>query len=145
MKKHLLTIAALLSLFLTIFVVSASAGTSKQLTITVPFEFKVEKTTLPAGTYTIHRTGTNEAHVFFIRHENGPGEVLFITQTVQTKDAPSRDRLEFRRFGDQYFLARFWWEGENTGREVAHYQVELEIAGGPADKVEPPEVLLIAQ
>ena len=73
------------------------------------------------------------------------GEVLFITQSVQTRDVPAGDRLEFRRFGDQYFLARFWWEGDNTGRELAYYHVELEIAGGPAVKIEPPEVISIAQ
>ena len=64
MKKHLLAIAAWLSLFLALFVVSASAGTAQHLTITVPFDFKVEKTTLPAGTYTIYRTATNDAHGF---------------------------------------------------------------------------------
>ena len=145
MKKHLLTILALLSLFLTLFVVSASAGATKQLTITVPFEFKVEKTTLPAGTYTIYRTSTNDAQGFLIRDENGRQEVLFITHMVQKRDVPATGRLEFRRLGDQYFLARFWWEGDNIGREIATYHVELEIAGGPADKVAPPEVISIAQ
>jgi hypothetical protein len=145
MRKHLLAIAAWLSLFLALFVVSASAGTAKHLTITVPFDFKVEKTTLPAGTYTIYRTATNDAHGFLIRDESGRAEVLFITHSVQTRDVPARDRLEFRRFGDQYFLARFWWEGDNTGRELAYYHVELEIAGGPAEKVAPPEVISIAQ
>jgi len=144
MKKHLLTIVALLGLFLTLFVVSASAGATKQLTITVPFEFKVEKTTLPAGTYTIYRTSANDAHGFLIRDENGRREALFITHSVQTRDVPAGDRLEFRRFGDQYFLARFWWEGDNTGRELGYYHVELEIAGGPAEKIEPPEVISIA-
>ncbi|HEY6381505.1 MAG TPA: hypothetical protein VIY07_06830 [Pseudolabrys sp.] len=145
MKKHLLAIAAWLSLFLALFVVSASAGTAKHLTITVPFDFKVEKTTLPAGTYTIYRTATNDAHGFLIRDESGRAEVLFITHSVQTRDVPARGRLEFRRFGDQYFLARFWWDGDNTGRELAYYHVELEIAGGPAEKVAPPEVISIAQ
>jgi hypothetical protein len=37
--------------------------------------------------------------------------------------------------------------GEETtfGRELPHFQVELEIAGGPAEKVAPPEVISIAQ
>src|SRR4029434_7225139 len=117
MKKHLLTIVALLGLFLTLFVVSASAGATKQLTITVTFEFKVEKTPLPAGTYTIDRTSANDAHGFLIRDENGRREALFITHSVQTRDVPAGDRLEFRRFGDPHFLVRFCGEGAQTVRD----------------------------
>lgn len=139
MKKHLFNVA--LSLFVMLTVVSVSAQTAKQLSARVPFDFTVGQKTLPAGKYTIYRTSVNTTDGFLMRDENGRVAVVFKTHAVQGLEHPAKGRLEFRRLGDQYFLARFWADGDDAGRELEQLTLEFIIAKGPALKGVTAEVL----
>lgn len=126
MKKQLLPIAATLSLFLMLGV-AAAAQTTREMTITVPFNFYVGKTVLPAGTYTVYRTSTNSGDGFLLRDANNQPKLVFNARQAQSAGAPEESRLEFRRYDDQYFLARFWTAGNNIGRELQPTRLEREL------------------
>lgn len=132
MKRNLFSVALILSLLVILTVVSAPAQTTRQLSASVPFDFTVGQTTLPAGKYTIYRTSVNTSDGFLMRDENGHVAVVFKTHAVPGLEQPVKGRLEFRRLGDQYFLARFWASGNDAGRELEQLTLELRIPKGPA-------------
>lgn len=127
MKKQLLHIAASLSLFLMLGV-AAAAQTTREMTVTIPFNFYVGKTALPAGTYTVYRTSTNTGDGFLLRAADRQAKVVFNAQQVQSAGARGESRLEFRRYEDKYFLARVWAAGNNLGRELQPTRLERELA-----------------
>jgi hypothetical protein len=125
MKKQLLHMATALSLCLMLGV-AATAQMTRQMTLTVPFDFYVGKTALPAGTYTVYSTGTKAGDGFLLRGAGGHLSVAFNAQQVQSGKAQSVARLEFRRYSDKYFLASVWAEGNNIGRELQKSGLERE-------------------
>lgn len=127
-KKQLLQIATTLSLCLMLGV-AASAQTTKTVTVTIPFDFYVGKTALPAGDYTVYRTSANSGNGFLLRAADGQAQVVFNAQEVQSDGTPEATKLEFRRYEDKYFLARFWAAGNNIGRELPRSGLERELAG----------------
>lgn len=126
-KKQFLNIAATLSLFL-VLGTAAAAQTTRQMTVTIPFEFSVGKTALPAGTYTLYRTSTNRGDEFLLRNADGHAKVVFNAQQVQAAESQAVARLEFRRYDDKYFLASIWAGGSSIGRELLQSSQERETA-----------------
>jgi hypothetical protein len=117
------------------------------MTATVPFAFYVGKAGLPAGTYTVYGTSTNTGDGFLLRDADGHVKAVFNAQQVQSGDVRSAACLEFRRYGDNYFLARVWAAGSNIGRELQQSQLERETAQGDARNLAQrgakPEVILV--
>lgn len=146
MKKQLLHIAATLSLFLMLGV-AAAAQTTRALTVTIPFNFYVGKTSLPAGTYTVYRTSSNSGDGFLLRDADRQAKVVFNAQPVQSAGARTDSRLEFRRYDDKYFLARVWAAGNNFGCELQPSRLERELAQEAtrhlAQKAVQPEVVTV--
>jgi hypothetical protein len=118
MKKQLFGTFAILSLLLALAVVNVQAQTRNRITAHVPFAFQIGDKTLPAGDYSIKRLSPNALLV-----QSEDGEVSTIAQaprSVQRGSAvkPSAERLIFRQYGDQYFLAEVWMTRDNVGREL---------------------------
>jgi len=129
MKKQLLYVATTLSLCLMMGAV-AMAQMTRQMTVTVPFDFYVGKTAVSAGTYTVYRTSTSTGDGFLLRDSSGQVKAAFSGQQVQSGKARSAARLEFRRYNDSYFLGRVWSAGSNIGRELQQSRFERDKAQG---------------
>jgi hypothetical protein len=128
MKKKFLSFAMLASLFLTLMAISAAAQTLQPMTVTIPFDFTVGTTTLPAGTYTIDRTSVNTTEVFSIYDTDHQTQVVFNTHTVEAEALSAASRLQFRRHGDQYFLGQVWSGSGPIGHELSQSSLEHELA-----------------
>lgn len=127
MRKQMMKFAATLGLFV-VMSAAANAQPAKQMTVTMPFPFTVGKKALPAGTYAVLRNSTTSGDQFLLRDAKGRAKVLFNTRRVQAAEFQGNARLEFRRYDEQYFLARIWPAGEYVGRELYQGQVERELA-----------------
>lgn len=136
MSKQFLSGVALLSLFLVLMAISAVARTPHQMTVAIPFAFTIGETTLPAGTYTVDRPNANTVNVFSICDANHQTQMVFNTHTIEADGLSAAMRLEFRRYGDQYFLGQVWAGNGNIGHELAQSSLERELAKGskPAQK-----------
>jgi hypothetical protein len=93
--------------------------------IDVPFNFIVENQRMPEGSYTIQ---PNQNGTLLIRSVDGK-----FTSTVLSLPAPlattaTESQVVFYRYGDHYFLAQLWMQGQNTGREVLKGRAESELA-----------------
>lgn len=118
MKKQLFGTFAILSLLLALTVVSAQAQSGNKITARVPFAFQVGDKILPAGEYSITRLSQNS---MLVRSADGETRAIAqVPRSVQSKDnaKASTEKLVFRQYGDQYFLAQVWMIRGTTGREL---------------------------
>jgi hypothetical protein len=125
MKKLAYTmITMLVALGLMAVVANAQTSGSTLLIANIPFEFHVGDQGLPAGEYIVR--GINPA--------SGPG-VLQLMSSVGSASAFStvlpvirhdtkNTRLIFNRYGNQYFFAQAWVEGESLGLQAVKSQAE---------------------
>ena len=101
------------------------AGSEEKVNATIPFDFIVGKTTLPAGQYTVLALGQRG---LIVRSEDAKSAVIVLTMGVQAKSANSQPRLEFNRYGSSHFLSKVWSGYDNEGRAIHKSNQEREIA-----------------
>jgi hypothetical protein len=124
MKKQGLTFVGVLSLLLVAGSALAQAG---EVRASVPFNFIVNHTTLPAGDYAISSTAGSD-QVLVIRGMNGKTVKLVNANRVESAQPASRTKLVFRCYGDRYFLAQIWTQGSHRGRQLPKTTLESEVA-----------------
>jgi hypothetical protein len=117
---------ALIGLGLLLATASAYAQTGV-VKANVPFNFIVEKTEVPAGQYLIQPIGTAGA-AMAIESSDRKLVKVFLPNSCETLKTPENSKLVFHRYGDQYFLAQIWMEGDQRGSELAKSQREREVA-----------------
>ena len=87
------------------FAVASQAQATDQVVVNVPYEFVVGTKTLPAGTYTVRRTSSNNVAALSITSfENRAGVLLIATEvSPATEGNPT---LSFQVEGNQHFLSK---------------------------------------
>jgi hypothetical protein len=134
MKRQAYTMIALIVLVGSV-AVAAQAQTSgrTRLIANIPFEFSVGNKTLPAGEYTVSQVNPASDHaVLQLRSKNNRASAMIQMDSVIGKAQESAN-LIFHRYGDQYFFAQAWVDGDNSGLEAtksrAERATERELAG----------------
>jgi len=86
--------------------VGARAQTLDSVVVTVPFDFIVGNTTLPAGTYTVDRLLYNVPQSLALRSTVGNFAAIASGEVSGSAAAApnTTPKLVFNRYGDQYFL-----------------------------------------
>ena len=84
---------------------AANAQIVDQIVVTVPFEFAINGTTLPAGIYHVHRMSDDPSNgLVFSSHEN---HVIAAVIPADVKSASAKNpKLSFETVGDVHFLNR---------------------------------------
>ena len=110
---------------------TAQAGDVKA---TVPFEFSVNNTALPAGEYTLSTIGASAA--VLVRGYRSSALALSNAMEDPKGGTP---RLVFHRYGTRYVLREIWTDG-TSGRQLPPSRAEHETAGESArwERVEIP-------
>jgi hypothetical protein len=137
MKKQ--TVFPLLTAVLLMAVGSASAqlGGAHEVRAHVPFDYKVGGALMKSGNCSITPAGT--ANALAIRCD-GSQPAMILTGAVSSKPA-AETKLVFRKYGDQYFLAQIWVQGEETGVQLPKTRFEKELMS----RVQPDSVVILAQ
>ena len=91
----------------------------------IPFGFRVGDTPMPAGEYTM----THERRVLVVRETGGDHKaVQILTIGAYRNNRPSQGLLEFKRYGDSYFLSKVWTGEQQNGAEIPATKREKEAA-----------------
>ena len=135
MKKYLFALA--ISLAMQMGAVAHAQTT--HLNVTVPFEFTVGDTTLPAGEYDIQSTGPWGGKVLSICNRKANASAFVISASYETAKNSKRSELVFNRYGQQYFLAEVWGAND-LGRQMPISARRMELAKGQSKS----EVVLTA-
>lgn len=129
MKSNLRT---LLGLGLVLVAASAFAQTIR-VKSDVPFNFVVDKQTLPAGEYTIQ---SMDMSGMTLAIRDAEGRQVGQVQTIRCEklDSSKETKLVFHRLGDRYFLSQVWVVGQNDGHELSRSRQEKEVALNTAEE-----------
>src|ERR1700761_4833533 len=102
MKKYTRILVALT--FLLGLGVGANAQTRAEIAVTLPFEFVVGKTTLPAGKYIVKRISEQPFDVLMITSYD-TGTSVLVNPTAMDNASAFNPTVSFRTIGDQHFLS----------------------------------------
>jgi hypothetical protein len=94
---------------------------------TIPFDFQIGKSHLPAGKYVIQESGC----LLTVRDVNGTSAVNHLTRPASGAPLSRDPHLEFHRYGDVYFLAGVWNSSSRDGHALPKSKQEKELAAGP--------------
>jgi hypothetical protein len=125
MKKQMMTLVGVLSL---LFVAGSAFAQTVHVRSNVPFNFIVEKATLPAGEYDVRTLFDGGDKILVLHGPNSHANAMLASNAVESRDASEKTMLVFDRIGDRYFLRQVWVEGEKAGRELPKTKLESEIA-----------------
>src|SRR5262245_48687501 len=126
MKKQILNIVVTLSVIAALSI-AGFAGLSGPIKANIPFDFMAGGQKLPAGEYAV-RTGTQST--LEIRNLKTNQAVFAISQGLEVR-AGSKPQLVFRRYGNQYFLAKA--TDYSSGIELPKSKAEREAAKAKRD------------
>ena len=111
----------------------------------IPFDFKVQGRTLPAGRYEIRRVNDDESVGLLIRNvDDKHDKAMFETETIYMGKTPGRSILTFNRYGDIYFLSEIETSGEQMAREVYPSRAERHLREQMAKNLVLPETVTVA-
>jgi hypothetical protein len=121
MKKQVLSLVGVLSLML----VAGSALAQSRVEADVPFNFTVNRTTMPAGAYTLSPVGSE---ALLIQSKDRQSVKLAMPNRAQISPPSKTTKLIFHCYGkDQCFLYQVWVEGASRGRQFPKSALENEI------------------
>jgi len=116
-----------LVVFAVVAFLAATAGYSQSTLVgTIPFEFHVGKSVLPAGEYEL--TPGLSPQILRIRSASGNTSVMTLVIAAETLHAPKECKLVFNRYGNTYFLSQVWRAANNRGIELPKTKAEREVA-----------------
>lgn len=103
MKRNLMLFATALALLVT---TAASAQTIK-VKATVPFNFIVNRATMPAGEYMVESVD-DQGKVLLIGDLNSKAKRLVVANSCDNVASATDTKLIFHRYGNRYFLSQVW-------------------------------------
>jgi len=113
---------------LTIHPAKAHAQIIGELEVTVPFQFYAGNAKLPAGKYILHMLDNSDLRIMEISTADGSTSALFEVEDAEANAAPPRSELIFNKYGNRYFLARVFDEGNPDGSRVPESQYEKRVS-----------------
>jgi len=131
MKKQALRFLCVLGLLM---VAGSAFAQDVILRANIPFSFKVNKGTLPAGQYEVRTiSSAGGSHELLINNRAAKTGEMFPTHAVIASHAQAdKAKLVFKRYGDQYFLSQIWLDDSVTGRELPQNARERELVASYA-------------
>jgi len=104
-----------------------------ELEANIPFEFHVGSSKLPPGKYVIHMLDDSSLTVMEITSADGSTSALFDVQSAEAKSAPAKNELIFNKYGNRYFLAKLFDEGNPSGSAVDESRYEKTVSKATAE------------
>lgn len=110
-----------------LFAVAALASSYGQTPIAaaaIPFDFHAGQTLLPAGDYVIKQS----SDILTIRGAAGKPTVMMLTLPASRSGTSPKARLQFQRYGNDYFLSKIWAANSSDGLALPKCKQEQELA-----------------
>ena len=112
---------------LTIYPSQAHAQIIGDLEANIPFQFHAGNTKFPPGKYVIHVLDNSDLKVMEISTADGSTTALFEVHDAEANSVPAKSELIFNKYGNRYFLAKLFDEGNANGSEVSKSSYEKKI------------------
>ena len=131
MMKRMLIVSACL-----LFAVSAIHAQTRSIQATIPFDFVVGDSTMPAGTYTIAPASNSGGSAILLRSTDSGAAVLLLPHNYESNSTHHTSELVFKVIGGQCYLWQIWTEGYDAGREFSVKALKTQLAdAAPTESV----------
>src|SRR5438067_2499075 len=127
MMKTIFTTITRLSFLVMLIGVGAQAQSGIALRAQVPFEFSVNKQTLPADKYEVQVKRLGSSLAVQISRDGRTEGIYFVTQRTIRGEAPDMPQLIFHRYGEQYFLAQVRLSNDSEALTLPKSRAEAEV------------------
>ena len=127
MKKTIFTTITRLSFLVMLIGVGAQAQSGIALRAQVPFEFSVNKQTLPADKYEVQVKRFGGSLAVQISRDGRTQGIYFVIQRTIRGEAPETPQLIFHRYGEQYFLAQVRLSNDSEALTLPKSRAEAEV------------------
>jgi hypothetical protein len=95
------------------------------LTANVPFEFRMDNGVMPAGEYTVQYAN----HVLLLKSTQAPRIArMSLTASALRMNPAHLAELQFKRYGETYFLSEVWTSEGRSGAALFPTRLEKELA-----------------
>ena len=111
----------------------AQAQVIDTLEINVPFHFYAANTELPPGNYSIHVLANSNLKFMQITSADGATSAVVEIREADVSSAPKESEVTFNKYGDHYFLAKMFDEGNPSGDEVVESNHEKTVSKAAAE------------
>jgi len=119
-------------LFVLVAMPTAFAQWEQRATVTVPFEFAVDNTVLPAGTYEVFLDPQTHGVRLLNRDAQVSATVLSHDMFLIPSGVATSSKLMFALEGKQHVLHQVMVEGDNHIHDLIHGSEVAEFPGKPA-------------
>lgn len=126
------------AVLLAVAALSAYAQSPAALRVSVPFQFSINNTAMPAGEYSISRAGLGDGRLLALRSSDNRHTVLFAGNAAALASAAQQSSLVFNHNDNNYVLAGIWWAGYTSGVKLAAHESAMTASQHP------PQVVVIA-
>jgi len=126
--RYWLSLLIAMVLALTIYPTKAHAQIIGDLEVNVPFAFHAGNAKFPAGNYRIHMLDNTDLTIMEISSADGSTSALFEVQEAEANTTPAKSELIFNKYGNRYFLAKLFDEGNPSGSEVLKSRYEKKVS-----------------
>jgi len=127
-RHHLLTFFIALVFALMLYPAKVHAQIIGKLAVSIPFQFHAGNAKLPPGNYIIHMLDDSDLKVMEITSADGSTSALFEVQNAEANSTPGKSELIFNKYGNRYFLAKVFDEGNPSGSSVAKSSYEKKVS-----------------
>jgi hypothetical protein len=141
MKRQAFSLISLLSLLL---VAGSAIAQSIHVRANVPFNFTVGNKTLPAGTYDVGTIENRDGKMLLLQARDYKLSMMVGSNAAEDLKPADKTKLVFNRYGNRYFLAQIWVEGETRGHQLPKTSREKELAGDVAQDLTHRRVEIVA-
>ena len=131
--RHLLALFIGLFFALTIYPGKAHAQIVGDIEANIPFQFHAGDTKLPAGKYVIHVLDNSDLTIMEISSADGSASALFDVRDAEANSTPAKSELIFNKYGNRYFLAKLFDEGNPNGSTVDKSRYEKRVGQAAAE------------
>jgi len=126
--RQLLSLLITLIFALAIYPSRAHAQIIGDLEVNIPFQFHAGNTKLPPGQYIIRMLNDSDLTVMEISSADGSTSALFEVQQAEANSTPAKSELIFNKYGNRYFLAKLFEEGNPSGSDVVESNDEKKLS-----------------
>jgi hypothetical protein len=126
--RSLLSLFAILVFTLAFSPTKAHAQILGEIEVNIPFQFHAGDVKLPPGKYLIHTLDNSNLLLMEISSEDGSTSAIFSVHEEEANSTTAKSELIFNKYGNRYFLARLFDEGNPSGSAVDESRYEKRVS-----------------
>ena len=132
-QHHVLSFFIALVFALTLYPAKVHAQIIGNIEVSIPFQFHAGNAKLPPGNYIIRMLDTSDLTVMEISSADGSTSALFDVHDAEANSTPAKTELIFNKYGNRYFLAKVFDEGNANGSELSKSSYEKKAGQSAAE------------